>query len=49
MPERTQNLTTLRQMTKRDFTDDERVTQNLFSKKQFDKCFVGRPQMINPY
>src|ERR1700693_5230035 len=49
MPERTQNLTTFRQMTKRDFTDNERVAQNLFCKKQFDKCFVARPQMIDPY
>src|ERR1700722_10071128 len=49
MPERTQNLMTLRKMAKRDFTDDEGVAQNLFCKKQFDKCFVARPQMIDPY
>src|ERR1700722_3125538 len=36
-------------MAERDFTDDKRMAQNLFRKKQLDKCFVTRPQVIDPY
>jgi hypothetical protein len=46
--QRSQNYSTLLQITKRQFSDREGVRRDLTAIKQVGDCFIGGPQMFDP-